>query len=255
MTPFIPHSAQLRRSLLEYIDEIEDWVGECISESRDSTALAAIYKATLAADAVLAKLPATAVPKLRTHRSVLRRIPLAVATGQLPSAWYELRRGVELTFWSVYFNGHPVEWSHFSRQPSLGFASRMEHPIEFCAHREITFYCNYAKELMQQEPSGFAVKAANGLAAKLSMLNAEIHPGHESLTSSLVPKAAIGAGHGIERFRKAHREVTSWICILLGAYFRKSFDRLPPMYRGWFDWLVGAEIAKEIQSGPFGLPY
>jgi hypothetical protein len=40
---------------------------------------------------------------------------------------------------------------------------------------------------------------------------------------------------------------------VLAAHFRQRFDKLPPVHRAWFDWLVGSKVAKKIRSGPFGL--
>ena len=54
-------------------------------------------------------------------------------------------------------------------------------------------------------------------------------------------------------FNRTQKAVFSNSCILIAAFNRKQFDKLPPMHRAYFDWLVGTKLKKNIRAGAFGI--
>ena len=250
----LPHNAQIRSDVTSYLAEVSDVVSVCGRKLGKSGDYRNIYKVCLATDSVLHKLSTVRqAPRLTAARGLIQRVPLLVAVGQLPASHNELRRFVEVVFWCIYFTDHPVEWRSFSGAPNRGFVKDITTPITFCAFRERAFYSNYAEELFKRESSGIATVAAKELAAFYNELNADVHAAHAATSSSL--KAAWDSLTNAElaTLAKRQRLICANACIVLAAYFRKGFERLPPVHRAWFDWLVGMNTAKRIRSGQFGL--
>ena len=168
-------------------------------------------------------------------------------------ALIELRRFVELCYWSIYFTDHAVEWAHFTANPCQGFQKSLEKPISYCAHRGMFFYANYAMERMEDEPSGIGRKAADSLSNITGTLNAEVHPGKIAGSGGKLPPIDDLSETALKSFSKIQKTVFVNVLILLAAFNRKQFDNLPPMSRAYFDWLVGAELRKAIRANSFGL--
>lgn len=250
----LPHTSQVQTMMEDYIDDAKEVIDGYFASLRHSAQFRGIYRISLATDAVLSKLSAPNMhPRLTTARSAVLRVPLLVAMGQASVAAIELRRFLEILFWCVYFTDHAVEWISFQKGRVKGYARTIDEPINFCAHREISFYMNYAKERMAGEPSGIAADAVTHLRQVQGDLNAVVHPGAIARSPNKMPPFDELSEDALTRFRKLQHRVFSQSCIVMGAYTRKQFDRLPSMHRGHFDWLVGLPLAKQIRSGPFGL--
>jgi hypothetical protein len=254
MPSALPHSAQIRADIASYLKEAREVVADCARKVGLSGAYRNIYRTCLATDSVLQKLTTSRErPRLTVARGLIQRVPLLVAVGQVAASHSELRRFIEVVVWCVYFTDHPVEWQTFTDDPVHGFAKDIATPITFCAFRERAFYSNYAEELFKRENSGVASAAAKELSLNYGKLNAKVHPAHAATTKNLKPAWDSLTVSDLDSLAKMNRSVCANACIILAAYFRNRMERLPPVHRAWFDWLVGSVIAKRIRSGPFGL--
>jgi hypothetical protein len=238
-----------------YVDDAKNIILGSLNSLKQTKEYQLIFRVSLAADAVLSELSKTNLkPSLSAARSIVLRIPLLVGLKQTSVATIELRRFCELVFWSVYFTDHPIEWASFERSPSSGFVRDINKPINYCAHRELTFYSNYARELMADEPSGISVEAVDSLRQVQEELSAVVHPGRIASAKPRVPPFDDVSPDSLTKFALVQRQVFSRCCILLAAFKSRRFDRLQPMHRAHFDWIVGAATEKRIRQGPFGLP-
>jgi hypothetical protein len=254
MSSVLPHSAKLRADIASYLSDARGVVAECVRKVEASGDFRNIYKTCLATDSVLQKLSTSRErPRLTVARGLIQRVPLLVAVGQLPACHNELRRFIEVVVWCIYFTDHPIEWSSFSDDPDHGFVKDASTPITYCAFRERAFYNNYAEELFKRESSGIATTAAKELARNYGELNAKVHAAHAITTTGLKPAWDSLTGSQINSLSAANRSVCANACAVLAAYFRRRMDKMPPVHRAWFDWLVGPTVAKNIRSGPFGL--
>lgn len=254
MSSVLPHNAQIRQDVSSYLSEARNIVTECTSKVETSGDYRNLYKSCLACDSVLQKLSTSReTPRLAVARGLIQRVPLLAAIGQLPACHNELRRFVEVVLWCIYFTDHPVEWQAFSGDPSRGFAKDLSTPITFCAFRERAFYSNYAEELFQCESSGIAAAASKQLSVIYNELNADVHAAHAATTTGFKPAWDSLTNAELASLAKKHRIVCSNSCIVLSAHFRQRFDKLPPVHRAWFDWLVGSNLAKKVRSTSFGL--
>jgi hypothetical protein len=165
----------------------------------------------------------------------------------------ELRRFVELAAWTIYFTDHPVEWRSFEATPSAGMFPTLDQPIRYCAHRGLKFYLDYASERVDAEPSGIARAALSEIRTAKDELNAVVHPGKLSVTPGKIPPFESTTDSDLRTFADLQQKVFSNVCVVLGAMFRKEFDKMPPMHRAHFDRLIGNSTAKQIRSGDFGL--
>jgi hypothetical protein len=155
--------------------------------------------------------------------------------------------------WSFYFEEHPVEWQRFRANPTHGFIRDDKDPIEYCAHRELDYYINYAKSRVTEEPSKLAAEAVDRLRQFKGKLNEAVHPGSGAhLTQRTVPLDPIDHTT-LREFFELQRSVFGSACLLIAALHTGRFDKLPAMHRAHFDWLMGNPLAKTIRSGPFGL--
>jgi len=253
MAKILPHNAQIRSDVSSYLREVSEVVSECTRKLQEAGEYRNIYKTCLATDSVLSKLSYRETPRLAGARGLIQRVPFLVATGQLAGARSELRRFLEIVLWSIYFSDHPVEWKAFQENPMRGFAKDISEPIAFCAFRERAFFSNYAAELFKSEPSGIALEAARELSRTCNELNAEVHPQKIATARGLRPVWDRLTDAELAAAAKVHRSVCSACCVVLAAYLKQRFDRLPPVHRAWFDWLIGSGKAKRIRSGRFGL--
>ena len=253
MAKILPHNARIRSDVSSYLREVADIVSECTQELHDAAEYRNIYKTCLATDSVLRKLSHRETPRLAVARGLIQRVPFLVAAGQLPSVRYELRRFVEVVLWCIYFSDHAVEWKTFQENPTKRFVKDISQPIVFCAFRERAFFSNYAAELFKNEPSGIALEAARELSRRCNELNAEVHPQKIATAGGLRPAWDRLTDAELAATAKVHRSVCSACCVMLAAYLKQRFNRLPPVHRAWFDWLIGSGRAKKTRSGRFGL--
>lgn len=250
----LPHSKQIECMADTFLSDFRQEVVAAELLLKKSAGFQNIFRTSLASDAVLSKiLTARNGPPAGPARAIVSRVPILVCARQVGPCRVELRRFIELVIWHVYFEDHPVEWKRFECEPRRGFVRDMEDPIDFCAHRELTFYLNYAKSRMADEPSKIAGRAVDQLRKDQSILNADVHP------TGIV-------GHGITKFpldtigevelknlNVIQRSVFSSACIVLAARHTPRFNSIGAMHRAHFDWLVGSKTSKEIRGGPFGL--
>lgn len=254
MSGLLLHTEQIQSMMEQYLKDTRLIIDESLAALRRSKAFRLIYKTSLAADAVLLKLSNNRMkPSLNTLRSIDLRIPLLVAIRQTSIARVELRRFIELCNWSIYFTDHSVEWTHFASEPKKGFQNNIENPISYCAHREASFYSNYVLERMKDEPSGIGHQAISSLKQISSELNAAVHPGDIAISTQKIPPVDDISEQMLMNFNKTQKTVFSNSCILIAAFNRKQFGKLPPMHRAYFDWLVGTKLKKNIRAGAFGL--
>jgi hypothetical protein len=160
---------------------------------------------------------------------------------------------MELVLWDTYFLEHRVEWDKFKSNPTHGFTRDEKDPIEYCAHRELDYYLNYAKARVAREPSKLASRAVEELRLIKGKLNEAVHPGAGAgLTRQVVPLDTIDEV-ALEEFGDLQRLVFGGCCVLIASVRKRTFDGLPAMSRAHFDWLIGDQLAKKIRGGPFGL--
>src|SRR5690349_17988086 len=132
MSSILPHSDQLKEDALAYLRDAQSVYIECIGRVSGTAEYRKVFKYCMATDAVLSKLSTSRErPRLSSARGLIQRVPLLVAGGQLPSAQGELRRFIEIIFWSVYFSDHPIEWRLFEKNPSQGHVRETSNPIAF----------------------------------------------------------------------------------------------------------------------------
>jgi hypothetical protein len=106
---------------------------------------------------------------------------------------------------------------------------------------------------MKGEPSGIAHQATSSLIRISSELNASVHPGSIAILTEKTPPVDNISEKKLIIFNNIQKTVFSNGCILIAAFNRKQFNKLPPMYRAYFDWLVGSKLKKNIRSVAFGL--
>ena len=250
----LPHSKQVQQMAETFLADFRQEIQSAEALLKKSSECRNIFRTSLATDAVLSKvLRPRNGPPAAPARAIVIRVPAIVCARQLGACRVELRRFIELVIWHVYFEDHAVEWKRFEENPRRGFVRDMEDPIDFCAHRELTFYLNYAKSRIVEQPSEAAARAVDQLRKDQSILNADVHPAGVAgpgMTKS--PLDAVGEPE-LKGFNEIQRSVFGAACILLAARHTSRFNNLPAMHRAHFDWLIGSKVAKEIRSGPFGL--
>ena len=254
MSGLLHHTKEIQSMTEQYLDDTKLITDESLARLRSSITFRQIYKTSLATDAVLSKLSTSKMrPNLKTLRSIDLRIPLLIAMRQTSIAIVELRRFTELCYWSIYFTDHCVEWEHFNSNPKQGYYNNIDNPISYCARRGMNFYSNYVIELMKKEPSGIAHKAVSSLRQISPELHYSVHPGSLAISRTKTPPVDDNSEQELKKFSKIQKTVFSNVCILLAAYSCTQFNKLPPMYRAYFDWLVGTKTKKYIRSSSFGL--
>ena len=254
MASVLPHSAVIRRSTSTYLGDVEVLAAKTVQCVRALPAFRGVYKVTLATDLVLAGLATrTHSPSLATSRALIRRIPFLASLGQTPGAVVELRRIIELTFWSVFFTEHPREWARFQDLSSHAFVHPDAEPLTAAACREPSFYRKYARDLLQSEPSGLAVSAVDRLGVEYGNISEVVHPAKLTSGPRVPPVFELPEEGQMQALGKQFRAVCRDVSIVLAAVTRRRFDNLGPVQRAWFDWLLGSAKAKRLRSGPFGL--
>lgn len=254
MKKFLPSGALLQKQVANYTADSGKMARGSLSKAASSRAFEEIYEISLATSTVFGGLGGRTVkPSLAPAQSLVLRTPLLVGFGQLTVAQAELRRFVELVLWSVYFTDHPVEWRDFETGAGTGFSQDQRKPISYAAHRPLSFYLEYALELMDGEPSGLAVKAGRDLEQVLRKLNAAVHAGQLARGAIRMPPYDELSEPTLRAFAKTQRSTFAGCVLLLAAYRRRKFDSLNAVRRAHFDWLVGAKLRREVRGGPFGL--
>lgn len=253
MATTLPHNKKVQQHVASYVTELRGEFQRLLGTVEGSPEFRNIFRVCWGCDVVFAGLSSRERPKLAAARSIVRRLPVLVGAGQLDAARWDLRRLIELVFWAVYFTNHPVEWQAFSTNPVDGYAVRSDQPISFCAHRERSYYANYAIELFDGEPSGIAREAAQRLNHLASQLNAFVHAGREVNQKQIGVACDRLTNAEFASYRRLHHDVCAPSCVVLAAILRPRFDRLSANEREWFDWLVGSPTNKKIRSGEFGL--
>lgn len=250
----LPSSAAIRNQIDAYLADSQKQTSSCIAKMPGNQVFRDIYLAALAAHTVLGSLSTSALrPTLASARSIAVRVPLLVSIGQTSVASGELRRFVELIFWTVYFTDHSVEWSKFLQNRTKGFAQDGRHPITYAAHRQLNSYIEYADELMESEPSGLGAASVNEIKQAVWELNASVHAGRIARESLRVPPHDDVSEASLRAFLKIERRIFSNCCVLVSAYRRGRFNSLNAISRSYFDWLVGQKVRQKIRAGPFGL--
>jgi hypothetical protein len=247
-------SAKLRLQVASFIADCKKTADESLIAAGRSSTFQEIYQVSLATHTVLGALATQKLrPRLHPARSVSVRIPFLVAVGQARVAEAELRRFVELISWAIYFSDHPVEWRKFNAKISGGFSQDGRRPISYASHRELSFYLEYAHELMEDEPSGLGAAAVESVKQSVRNLNAAVHAGRLAREVGSVPPHDVITEEGLRNFGKIQRSTFSGCCVLLAAYRKLQFNNLNAMARAHFDWLVGAKLRRDVRMGPFGL--
>ena len=252
MASVLPHSAQIRADVDSYLTEASDLVSSAVAELGTSSNFRTIYKAALATDAVVGKISTRVTPTRAVSRSIVQRVPVLVCLSQLAAARVELRRFIEAVFWTVYFSDHSVEWRSFESNPTAGIDSDTSRPINYCAHREPSFYRNYARELFSDEPSGLVTEAVVELGTYYGSLSSEVHAGATSTRKRLTPAFETPSEQELAAFAKTQRSIFAAGCVVLCGFDTSAFDRFPPVHRAWFDWVIGRRRAKAVRAGSFG---
>jgi len=250
----LPHSKQIEDMAKNFLADFRQEVVVAEALLKTSAGFRKIFHTSLAADAVLSKiLKPRNGPPAGAARRIVARVPIMVCARQVGPCRVELRRFIELVIWHVYFEDHPVEWKRFEGEPKRGFVRDVEDPIDYCAHRELTFYLNYARSRIAEQPSKAARLAVEQLRKDQGVLNADVHPASAvGPGTTKFPLDAIGEDE-LSELNAVQRSVFGSACVLLAARHTSRFNGLPAMHRAHFDWLVGSKVAKEIRGGPFGL--
>ena len=254
MSGILPTTATINRLVAVYIGDGRKIVNKCLADAGSHKTFREIYELSLATDTILKGLSnKNLCPGLNAARSIVKRVPLLVGIGQSSVAETELRRFVELILWAIYFTDHPIEWMNFIGKTGVGFSQDTRRPISYAAHRELGFYLEYALELMETEPSGIGIKAVVNTKQAVKRLNAAVHAGRLAREVGTVPPHDDISDQVLRSFVKIQRLTFSSCSILLAAYRKSQFDQLNAVMRAYFDWLVGANLRREVRKGPFGL--
>lgn len=237
-----------------YLADANSLLADSVKAVGAESAFTSIYKTTLAAHAILEKLHDDEMPSHVHASCVLQRIPIHVLTSQVQAAEVELRRAIELIFLTTYFSDHPVEWDTLVRNPQRSPQHERENPIAGNAYREPVYYRSYAQERFSMEPSGLASKAVDRLGVEYGNLSSAAHA--PTATSDVSIRPAIGnmSSPTLAQFANRFKSVSSDLCVVAAAFSPARLDALEPMFRAWFDWLLGTEQAKKLRGGKFGLP-
>ncbi|MGE3959931.1 MAG: hypothetical protein AB7H96_24700 [Vicinamibacterales bacterium] len=249
----LPHSAQLKSDVADYLSDAAAIAADLCGDLAKSDSFRAIFKITLATSVVLNELSVSETPKLTAASGIARKIPVLICFGQTVAASTELRRLIEVSAWTLYFTDHPREWAERVKSPRHAFERDTLRPLAFAAHRELSYYLNYAAEVMTLEPSGLAANAIEDLKTQHGNLSGDVHPGETAVAGAPAPPVDDMSPGTLSRFMERQRAICAAIAIAESAMFVSRFNALSPAGRGWFDWLVGKDRAKQLRSGPFGL--
>jgi len=245
----------LKQQVREYLSDTKSIVDECLKTCSSSAQFSESFRISLATKSVLSGLTTSNLrPSLSLVQTIVLRIPMLSAIGQGSIAHAEFRRFLELLFWTIYFTDHSAEWAEFQKAKNGGFSRDQHKPISFAANRELGYYVDYTAELMENDPSGLGSQSVAALRTVIHELNSNVHAGQIAKEQrKLVPYENPDSVY-LSKFVRLQRSVFSSSCIVLAAYKRQKFERLPAAARANFDWLVGPVFRRKIRSGPFGNP-
>jgi hypothetical protein len=253
MSSLYPSPSHLRAQIDAFLLATKSVAANATVQAGKSEAFREIYKLSLTTNSVIAALGGSGLrPMAAAPKNITVRIPVLICTGQFSVAEVELRRFVELMIWALYFTDHSIEWKHFI-DDSKGFSQDTRKPIAYAARRELSFYLEYARELMEDEPSGLALSAVGRLRHALSRLNANVHAGHLAKSARAIPPHDDMDETALRSFATIQRTTFASCCVLLAAYRRKKFNAMDAVARDHFDWLLGPQLRKAVRRGPFGL--
>jgi hypothetical protein len=222
--------------------------------AKSSAAYREIYKCSLAVDVILDALSDPQIkPSLASMRSVAVRIPILVALAQTSVAVIELRRFLELCFWSLFFSHHPIEWQHFEGKRGKGFTRDATKPIATAAHRDLNTYMAYAREYMEAEPSGFATKALQALENDRKLLNSATHAGDIARSPGANVAMDVQQEKVLAKFAALQKRLFMHCVIVTAAFNRRGFDSMPPEARAQWEWLLTPDLRRQIRASDFGL--
>lgn len=246
--------AQLTQKVEQFIKEVEAASQTASGVAKASPIFKQIFRVALAGESILATLKSRKLrPDISAIRNTSRRIPVLISLGQAGLAKVELRRLLELTFWVIYFTHHPREWDHFDGKRQLGFTRDVNKPIGYAAHRDLSFYFSYALEYMESEPSGQAIASINILSDVKKQLNAAVHAGQIARQPAVQIPFDSFSEPELERFLSLQKQAIANSIIVLLAFDNRAFNRMPAGPKAYFDWLIEADVRKNIRKGPFGL--
>ncbi|HWZ95335.1 MAG TPA: hypothetical protein VNW30_09090 [Opitutaceae bacterium] len=253
MTP-LPHSSQENAALADLVATAALENKRSVARWEHDGRLKQLYRSCSAMDAILDGLDDDKMrPSLQASRSIIIQLPVLLLFSFPDVVLFELRRFLEITFWNVYFHEHPVEWRKFSSNTVSGYSRDLEQPIAFCAHRELGFFVNYARERLGSEPSGLGVEAVDELQRAIRELNARVHAAALARTHRREIKFRVCSAAETKAASEQAERIFSAAAIVLCAVHRVRFNRFGPAVRAYFDRLVGTKDAKRIRSGSFGL--
>ena len=252
MTPPIPGSGTINAQLKEFLEDALSAMTKSARSVPSESAFRAIYKNSLGTFTPLTKLARRQLPLLKTACGIVKRCPLLIATRQVQLGYVELRRLIEVITFYPYFFEHPVEWSEFSENPGEGYGTDRDKPISWCAHRELRWYANYARERYRHDKSGLTTYAIDTNSACYLELSKYVHAALDHLTKKPLTEAFDSIdGASLERFASMQRKVYCSALILAVAPKPEGIGTLNAIERDWFDWLLGNARQMKIRGGEF----
>ena len=250
----LPHSKAINQQIQGFMGDVIKSVAVASSCLGQDHNFKSIYKSCYFADAFLSQInDAKVLPCINQMRAALRRSTNLICLGQTGSTYLELRRFIEMTFWCLYFVDHQIEWDFLKLNMGKGYVHEDDEPISYSAHRELSYYIRYAKELFEKEVSGLGSVCLNVLSTDVSQLNFQIHP--TSLIDSDFENSCYHKMTSSEfaSFSALIKRVLSNASIVIALKFLKSFQNLPAMNRAMFDALVGKEREIILRSPDIGI--
>lgn len=253
MITSLPHSKEIDRRINSYLDDFHENIEQSISDLRKSSTYKTIFKNSQACFSILKNNNLSKHSLIKIAAGIPRRIPLLIAARQVSPAYIELRRFTELIVWNPYFIDHPIEWDEFSKNPDTGYTRDPKTPIAFCAHREISWYFDYARELYKSEPSGLTKTSINSLQHQYRNLSKYVHAMDNPVQGKILSSPFDDiSDKNLSKFQNAQKVVFLSSSLLICSK-RKQLEKLEAIERDWFDWLISKKNARIIRSERFGI--
>lgn len=250
------HSKKVRADHEEFLDQLSTATSASLSAAAKDTDQLHLFKCATATHTIFRGLAEVYSSKLlHAMGGIARRVAVLAAVRQVGLLRFELRRLIECTAWFVYFMDHPVEAEEFCDNPGGVFADFKQDPIAAGAHGPASFYRAYVTALLSGDPSGIGADAASELVRLYAALSSEVHPASIVVQPSATLSLASDRYDGVVAKQMAFetRQVMSACALVLFAAMPEGLSRLDAIDREWFDWLVGATIAKKIRGERFGV--
>ena len=248
------HSGEIAAALDEYLSEVGVFLRESSAEFRGNEQFKFIFRTAFASHAFMEGLNRDGNAKRLAQAMYLVRLtPFAVLMRQYSLGYVLLRQLVESVFSLIFFWDHPVELKAFLATPDSNTANEPGKPIHYLAHRELSFYVNYASERFESDPSGLAKDAVSALSGVIKEFNRHTHFRYSVAQSDQFRSLELENPKSLPVFASLYRATMSKVAIILAAALKEHFDSLSPIQRAHFDWLVTSGLAKRIRSQQFGL--